>query len=96
MNCPICHTPMELVDYIDAHEGFTLVWMKGWQCSRCGYSLNQLGEFNRRFMTFDVWPCETVQDVTPSEECLGPPEHPSFRDTPFRSGQEDAQLVGFL
>jgi hypothetical protein len=58
MHCPLCQTPMILVNYVDAHEEFPLVWMKGWRCSRCGYGVNPLADLNRRLLAFDVWPLE--------------------------------------
>ncbi len=54
MNCPPCHAPMRLIDYMDTRDELPLVWMKGWRCDRCGFAINPLGEFNRRFLEFDV------------------------------------------
>ena len=82
MRCPPCHTPMQLVDYTDGHEEFPLVWMRGWRCSRCGYAINPLAEFNRRFLAFEVWPVEqdhplpVVQDDEYGQDCAHPLEIP--------------------
>ncbi|WP_447600233.1 hypothetical protein [Nitrospira sp. Nam80] len=54
MQCPPCHRPMKLVDYIDTREALPLVWMTGWRCEYCGFAINPLGEFNRRFLEFDM------------------------------------------
>ena len=50
MRCPPCHNPMKIMEFVDRSEQATLGWMKGWHCDRCGYSVNPLTEFNRRFM----------------------------------------------
>ena len=44
MRCPPCHNRMRLADFIDRSAGAI-----GWQCDRCGYSVNPLAEHNRRF-----------------------------------------------
>ncbi len=44
MRCPPCHNRMRLADFIDRSAGAI-----GWQCERCGYSVNPLAEHNRRF-----------------------------------------------
>ena len=54
MQCPPCHRPMKLVEYTDTREALPLVWMTGWRCDHCGFAINPLGEFNRRFLEFDV------------------------------------------
>jgi C4-type Zn-finger protein len=61
MNCPVCQTRMTVTEYLDSHEALALVWIKGWRCVHCGYAVNPLGEFNRRFLAFDVWPAEHIR-----------------------------------
>ena len=47
---------MKVIDYMDMRDELPLVWMKGWRCDRCGYTVNPLAEFNRRFSEFDARP----------------------------------------
>jgi hypothetical protein len=54
MQCPPCHRPMKLVDYMDTRETLPLGWMTGWRCEHCGFAINPLDEFNRRFLDFDA------------------------------------------
>ena len=53
MRCPPCHTPMKPVSYVDSCEDSALMWIQGWRCSRCGYEVNPLAEWNRRFLESD-------------------------------------------
>jgi len=57
MRCPPCHAPMNVKEFVDHTEGAPLMWMKGWHCGRCGYCVNPLAEFNRRFAEYPKeWP----------------------------------------
>lgn len=49
MRCPPCQTPMQVREFWDDSEEAILTWTKGWHCDHCGYRINPLAEFNRRF-----------------------------------------------
>ena len=47
MRCPRCQASMTERDFVDS-EATGLMWMRGWQCSACGWSISPLPEHNRR------------------------------------------------
>lgn len=72
MRCPPCHNPMNVAEFVDLSEGALLGWMKGWQCDRCGYSVNPLAEHNRRFTDMSKAK-EATQECVKREEVASYP-----------------------
>ena len=74
MQCPPCHRPMKMVDYMDTREALPLVWMTGWRCEHCGFAINPLGEFNRRFLEFDAYQRRQAAGVERTDTPLAVPQ----------------------
>jgi len=69
MQCPPCQNAMNSTVFVDEREDAMLGWISGWRCGRCGYTVNPLPEFNRRFAERSLARQLPIEPIRVWEDC---------------------------